>query len=928
MRIRFLGGAGEVGASAILVTSNSGKNMLLDAGVRVNEEGTEMLPNLEPLNSVSLDAIIISHAHLDHSGALPLVAKVSPGAGIYATAATKNLVKVLLYDSIKVAEFREGLQLFDADDAEQALDRLVTYGFEAAFEPAPGVLAMFLPAGHILGAAAVLLQMEEGTLLYTGDFTTFEQETVGMQRFTGVLKRGVDVAVVEATYGSRIHAPRSHEVRRLLDAIGDVIADGGRVLIPAFAVGRAQELVLALRNYIRRTKKKFPVYVDGLIRNVNAVFSHNPHYLADRYRKEALRGEELFYTNGIESVTTKAQRDKIIASGEPCVIIASSGMLTGGVSPVYAERIVEGRKNLLAIVGYQDEESPGRKLLDLAGRTEGERAVKLGGAEYQVKCRVAKFGLSAHADSLGIAASIKPLAPRLVLVNHGNDESLEALSETLASQLPEAGVKVAAPGEVYEYAAGVGMAAEGREAIGGREAAGEKEEADGSRAIAGRPRKYSLNPKLREISLHRDDAVVPEILWRHLLDNGIGGTTVTISDLLAAWFGNVENLPDEYKQAFRTAVRDSGYLRTMGTNPNAAYVLTDDEYNEAITPKQMEQNAAYALIRDKLAEFGLQRIGFAPSQEGTVTVYFPTPKYATRCLDVIEELERHMLRPVEVAQSSNMEFLKTKIRSELADEFGIRLMRDPSFGPQTVTVRTAAGANQPGVNMRTLGEYAQAFEDETGFKLQFRSDNSAAPGPSLQLRQTVRTWPVAGDMQRCFRVEQVEHAEQAAQVQRAGQAQQPQQPEQPQQLQRPEQLQQPEPVQRTELLEQNAARQVIDEAFAGRPDRPKVRIYRSEGLMVLSFITPQVGARYRLLMDDLERITGWRLDVHESARINELADVARQLLWGSKLGDMKVGVHSGYAEARGSVDVEDDVAEALNRRYMELTGYELRFRRT
>ena len=153
MRIRFLGGAGEVGASAILVTSNSGKNMLLDAGVRVNEEGTEMLPNLEPLNSVSLDAIVISHAHLDHSGALPLVAKVSPGAGIYATAATKDLVKVLLYDSIKVAEFREGLQLFDADDAEQALDRLVTYGFEAAFEPAPGVLAMFLPAGHILGAA-------------------------------------------------------------------------------------------------------------------------------------------------------------------------------------------------------------------------------------------------------------------------------------------------------------------------------------------------------------------------------------------------------------------------------------------------------------------------------------------------------------------------------------------------------------------------------------------------------------------------------------------------------------------------------------------------------------------------------------------------------------------------------------------------------
>ncbi|MGI6131162.1 MAG: MBL fold metallo-hydrolase [Bacillota bacterium] len=852
MRIRFLGGAGEVGASAMLVTSNSGKNILLDAGVRVNEEGTEMLPNLEPLNSVSLDAIIISHAHLDHSGALPLVAKVSPGAGIHATAATKDLAKVLLYDSIKVAEFREGLQLFDADDAEQALDRTVTYGFEAAFEPAPGILASLLPAGHILGAAAVLLQMEEGTLLYTGDFTTFEQETVGMQRFTGALRHGVDVAVVEATYGSRIHAPRSHEVRRLLHTIGEVIAGGGRVLIPAFAVGRAQELVLALRNYIRRTKKKFPVYVDGLIRNVNAVFARNPHYMADRYRKEALRGEELFYTNGIEAVTTKAQRDKIIASTEPCVIIASSGMLTGGVSPVYAERIVEGRNNLLAIVGYQDEESPGRRLLDLAGRTEGERAIRLGDAEHQVRCNVAKFGLSAHADSLGIAASIKPLAPRFVLANHGNDESLAGMSEALAAQLPEARVEVAAPGLVYDYAA------------------------DGSRATAGRPRKYSLNPKLREVSLHRDDAVVPETLWQHLLANGIGGATVTVADLLAAWFGSgAENLPDEDKQAFRKAVRDSRYFRITGTNPNAAYVLTDDEYNEAIAPKQMEQNAAYALIHEKLGPFGLQRIGFAPGRDGTVSLYFPTPNYATRCLDAIRELEREMLRPIEVAQSSNMEFLKTKIGSELADEFGIRMMRDPSFGPQTVTVRTSAGIDQPGVNTRTLGEYAQAFEDETGFRLQFKTDNAVVRPET----QTPQPWPAAGEAQR--------------------------------------------PV----LMEQNAARQVIDEAFAGKPDCPKVSIYRSEGRIVLSFITPQVGARYRSLMDDLERITGWRLEVHESARINELVDVARQLLWAGNLGDMKVGVHSGYAEVRCSLDVEEAVAEELNQRYVELTGYELRFRR-
>ncbi|MFY9134624.1 MAG: MBL fold metallo-hydrolase, partial [Bacillota bacterium] len=149
MEICFLGGAEEVGASCILVKTESGKNVLLDAGVRVSEEGTEMLPNLEPLNDVVIDAIILSHAHLDHSGALPLVAKLSPGASIFATTATRDLATVLLYDSVKVAEFREGLQLFDADDAQQALDRVVTYGFGTSFEAAEGIQAVLLQAGHI-----------------------------------------------------------------------------------------------------------------------------------------------------------------------------------------------------------------------------------------------------------------------------------------------------------------------------------------------------------------------------------------------------------------------------------------------------------------------------------------------------------------------------------------------------------------------------------------------------------------------------------------------------------------------------------------------------------------------------------------------------------------------------------------------------------
>lgn len=185
------------------------------------------------------------------------MAKLSPGAFIYATTATRDLATVLLYDSIKVAEFREGLKLFDEDDAKQALDRIVTYGFGTSFEATEGVRAVFLQAGHILGASAVLLQTDEWTFLYTGDFTTFEQETVGwMQAFSGVLKQGVDVVITEATYGSRIHAPRSQEIYRLLGAIASTLDADGQVLIPAFAVGRSQEILLVLRNFMRRTKRK------------------------------------------------------------------------------------------------------------------------------------------------------------------------------------------------------------------------------------------------------------------------------------------------------------------------------------------------------------------------------------------------------------------------------------------------------------------------------------------------------------------------------------------------------------------------------------------------------------------------------------------------------------------------------------------------
>ncbi len=867
MKIRFLGGAREVGASCILVTTSSGRNILLDCGVRVNEEGTDMLPDLEPLGDLKLDAVIISHAHLDHCGTLPLVAKLFPDVYAHATGATRDLARVLLYDAIKVAEFKEGLKLYNEDDAERALDRTLTHACEAPFEPADGVRAEFLPAGHILGAASVLLQLEEGTVLYTGDFTSFDQETVGMQRFSSVLRRGVNVIVTEATYGSRLHAARTQEVERLLDAIAETAGAGGRVLIPAFAVGRAQEIVLALRNHLRRTKKKIPVYVDGLIRNVNGVFARNADYLAPRYNREVLQGYELFYTSGIEAVDSKAKRDRVLASNGPYVVIASSGMLTGGVSPIYAERIVRDERSLLAIVGYQDEESPGRRLLDLSDKPPGERRLTLNDAELQVNSRVEKYGLSAHADSLGIVLSIKALRPEFVLVNHGNDESCAALSARLASELPEARIEVAGRGGEYEYAPRPHAA-----------------------------RKYSLNPRIRDIALYRDEPLEPGELWRHLIQSGFAGTIATVRDLITAWYGEGEVPHDEMQRAGE-AVREDPRFRASATNPNTVYMLSEAEYVEATTPQPLEQNAARALVQERLAPYGLQRIGF--SGDGAIALYFATPKYAERCRDVIADLESETLRRVEVMQSTNTQFLKERIKFDLSHRFGISPEKDPSFGAGTMTVKLPDGA----VISDELEKCAADFEEETGIALVFKKEgkDGARPEPAKV------SWTGAG-----MDVGAGEGAGTRAGAPagttagtRARSA-----------------------VGDTPPFEQNVAKRVIEDAFAHKPHRPKVSIYLHERRIGLSFISPQVGSRYADLLSDLEKATGWKLEVLGTVRVNEVVEVARQLLASHGIGGMKVGVHDGYVEARGPVEVGDAQALALCEEYLELTGFELRFRRT
>ena len=244
MEFIFLGGAMEIGASSIYVKAG-GKRFLLDSGIR--QSGTkDPLPDFRTIQEQGgLDAVIVSHAHMDHIGTLPIISKAYPNARIYMTVMTAELTRVLLYDSLKIMAHREDeIPHYTEQDVLDMLGRVTPMRYQAELSILEDVRLTLYPAGHIAGAACACLATEEGTLFYSGDFAAFSQRTIeGIH----VPKLRPDVAIVETTYGNRLHANRQVEERRLVELVRECTACGQKVLIPAFALGRSQEVLLILR---------------------------------------------------------------------------------------------------------------------------------------------------------------------------------------------------------------------------------------------------------------------------------------------------------------------------------------------------------------------------------------------------------------------------------------------------------------------------------------------------------------------------------------------------------------------------------------------------------------------------------------------------------------------------------------------------------
>ena len=417
MKLNYLGGALEVGASSILIQLNH-HNILLDCGIR-QKKSKDKLPDFSKIKEFGeIEAIIVSHAHLDHIGSLPLISREYPSAKIYMNRMTKELAHVLLYDSLKIMNCQEGeIPVFHEVDVQNMLDRVELIPFQKEVTILEDITLTFYMAGHIAGASCCYLKSKEGTLFYTGDYSLFPQHTISG---LAIPKLRPDVVISEATYGDRLHANRESEEARLIEAVDRIVSDGGKVLIPVFALGRSQEVLLILKKaYHKKQIKKVPVYIDGMVRNINTVFQNNPLFLKENLGRKILRGTQVFYDDYYIKVEDDQERKKIVESSNPCIIVASSGMLMGGMREFYASHLVTSSQNGIIFTGYQYEESNGRILLNLLEEPLEHRKLKLNNAIYPVLCQIDKVGLSAHADKQEMKSLFSSLTPKYIILGHG-----------------------------------------------------------------------------------------------------------------------------------------------------------------------------------------------------------------------------------------------------------------------------------------------------------------------------------------------------------------------------------------------------------------------------------------------------------------------------------------------------------------------------
>jgi metallo-beta-lactamase family protein len=448
IELEFIGGAGTVtGSKYILRTEHA--TVLLDCGLFQGRRKESFERNRASfVDPAALDAVVLSHAHLDHSGALPVLWQRGYRGPIYATPATRDLCVPMLEDSAAIqmsdarhidkliergADLDPVTPLYTTEDAIGAVELMIGLPYHRAQQIAPGVTLTFLDAGHVLGSAIVILDLDDAgartRLAFTGDLG---RRDLPILRDPEVVS-GAHCLLMESTYGDRLHPPLGDAIGTLASTIQRTIGRGGKVIIPAFALERAQELVHALhRLRLENRIPAVPVYVDSpLAIKVTDVFRLHPESLRRELHAQLQGNHTPFDFPGLTYVSDVEDSKAIDASPEPSIMIAGSGMCEGGRVLHHLRATIEDPRTTVIIVGFQAEHTLGRRLVEL------RRDVKIFGVLRPRHADVVNLGgLSAHADQRDLVAyaeDVRERGPlRRVILVHGEDGPRAALATQLA----------------------------------------------------------------------------------------------------------------------------------------------------------------------------------------------------------------------------------------------------------------------------------------------------------------------------------------------------------------------------------------------------------------------------------------------------------------------------------------------------------------
>src|SRR5437762_1102644 len=435
--------------------------LVLDCGMHPKDTGEDALPNFKAIAGQEIEAILVSHAHQDHVGTLPVLMRRLPTARVFMTEATAEIGSVFLHNSVNVmTRQREEIgrtvaglyPLFTHRETDRASERwrwcpmrqrISITGERAPQREKDTLTFEFFDAGHVLGSSGILLRAEGQTVFYTGDVNFDDQTIMEAAVFP---EEKIDVLIVECTRGDHAKPQgwtRASEERRFSDALGAALERDACVLIPVFALGKTQEILAMLYKFRRqRLLPEFPIYIGGLSSKFTDIYDRRTHTTRRQLPRLKLMREVAPFILNDETVRDTAER------GERVYVLSSGMMIPKTLSNVFARRIIENPQHSIFFVGYANPESPAG-LLREAGQG-GEVALDPNKARQQIRCNIEQFQFSAHATRESLIHQAAKISPNKILLVHGDPPAVEWMRDTLSNKLPGSEIIVPTPGAELE----------------------------------------------------------------------------------------------------------------------------------------------------------------------------------------------------------------------------------------------------------------------------------------------------------------------------------------------------------------------------------------------------------------------------------------------------------------------------------------------